>query len=35
MLQVDVFQSAAKKIIALKCEFDKLDINKLTNVPTV
>ena len=35
MLQVDIFHSAAKKIIALKCEFDKLDINKLTNVPTV
>ena len=35
MLQVDIFHLAAKKIIALKCEVDKLDISKLTNVPTV
>ena len=32
---IDTFDLAAKKdFIALKAEVDKLDINKLTNVPT-
>ena len=31
---IDTCDLAAKKIIAFKAEVDKLDINKLVNVPT-